>query len=108
VQPDPKSKVPIQNQNLPQNIPYQLICRLDLSEAPSWILKPDTSNDIGWVIRVCSSDTLGFLKDTSKEDFEKALKDSWETAEPGRAEKAKKSRRKYLLQVKKREGGIIN
>jgi len=35
-----------------------------------------------------SSETLALIKDTDKEDREKALKTSWETEEPGRAEKA--------------------
>ena len=44
-----------------------------------------------------SSETLAIIKDTDKEDKEKALKVSWESNEPGRAEKAKKSRYKFLL-----------
>jgi len=44
------------------------------------------------------------VKDTDKEDREKALKASWETTEPGRAEKAGKSRQKYLLQQKLSKG----
>lgn len=38
VLPDPKSKVPVQQQNLPVNVPYLLICRLDLTEAPTGLL----------------------------------------------------------------------
>lgn len=59
------------------------------------------------MIRVISSDTLGFLKDSSKEDSEKALKDSWETAELGRAEKAKKARKKHLIITKKEKGQTL-
>ena len=44
------------------------------------------------------------IKDTDKEDKEKALKLSWETAEPGRAEKAAKSRAKFLVQQKQAKG----
>ena len=44
------------------------------------------------------------IKDTDKEDREKALKASWEAAEPGRAEKAAKSRQKYMLMTKQRNG----
>jgi len=43
------------------------------------------------------SETLALIKDTDKEDREKALKASWETEEPGRAEKASLSRRKFIL-----------
>jgi len=45
-----------------------------------------------------TSETIALIKDTDKEDREKALKASWETAEPGRAEKAAKSRAKFLAQ----------
>ena len=40
------------------------------------------------------------IKDTDKEDKEKALKSSWETDEPGRAEKAQISRQKFNLKQK--------
>jgi len=44
------------------------------------------------------------VKDTDKEDRERALKASWEQAEPGRAEKAKKSRLKFILKERLRRG----
>jgi hypothetical protein len=86
------------------NVPYIMICYVDLTEVPNWMKKQNTCSDIGWIIRVFSNETIGFVKDTSKEDMERALKESWEIAEPGRAEKAKKSRAKYLLQLKKEKG----
>jgi hypothetical protein len=49
------------------------------------------------MIKVFSSETLALVKDTDKEDREKALKASWETNEAGRGEKAKKSRQKYII-----------
>lgn len=55
-------------------------------------------------MRVFSSDTVAIVKDTDKEDREKALKQSWETSEPGRVEKAKKSRERYLAIAKKNRG----
>jgi hypothetical protein len=51
-----------------------------------------------------TSETIALIKDTDKEDREKALKVSWETAEPGRAEKAAKSRARFLAQQKKARG----
>mmetsp|Transcript_29242 Transcript_29242/g.36313 ORF Transcript_29242/g.36313 Transcript_29242/m.36313 type:complete len:182 (+) Transcript_29242:1732-2277(+) len=51
-----------------------------------------------------NSETLALVKDTDKEDREKALKASWETADPGRAEKAAKSRQRYLLLKKQKLG----
>lgn len=50
-----------------------------------------------WFLKVISSETLGFVKDTEKEDKEKAIQKSWEDNEPGRALKAKKSRSKFLI-----------
>jgi hypothetical protein len=55
-------------------------------------------------MKVFSSETLAIIKDTDKEDREKALKASWEAAEAGRAEKAKRSRQKYVLQERLRKG----
>ena len=47
-----------------------------------------------------SSETLALIKDTDKEDREKALKAQWEADEPGRADKAKLSRQKFMLKKK--------
>lgn len=44
------------------------------------------------------------IKDTDKEDREKALKASWEAEEPGRAEKAQISRRKFAIRKKQKAG----
>ena len=52
----------------------------------------EETKDIKWTLRVFSTDTLALAKDTDKEDRERALKASWETTEPGRSEKAKRSR----------------
>jgi hypothetical protein len=48
-------------------------------------------------MKLYNSETIAIIKDTDKEDREKALKASWEANEPGRAEKAKRSRQKFLL-----------
>jgi hypothetical protein len=42
-----------------------------------------------------TSETLALVKDTDKEDREKALKQSWEANEPGRVDKASASRRRF-------------
>jgi hypothetical protein len=55
-------------------------------------------------MKVFSSETLAVVKDTDKEDREKALKASWETNEAGRAEKAKRSRLKFVLQERLKKG----
>jgi len=56
------------------------------------------------VLKFFTSETIALIKDTDKEDREKALKVSWETVEPGRAEKAAKSRQRYLIQQKQKAG----
>ena len=66
-------------------------------------VNPET-DDISWVMKWFTSETIALIKDTDKEDKEKALKQSWETAEPGRAEKAAKSRAKFLLQQRHARG----
>jgi hypothetical protein len=92
----------------PSNLPYRLICTIDSSEAPSQYLNPNFMKDIGWSIRVFSTDTLGFCRDTSKEDKEKEIISSWEEKEPGRAELAKKSRKRFLLQKKLENGNKLS
>ena len=92
----------------PSNLPYRLICTIDTSEAPSQYLNPNYMKDIGWNIRIFSTDTLGFCRDTSKEDKEKEIISSWEEKEPGRAELAKKSRKRFLLQQKLANGNKLS
>ena len=92
----------------PSNLPYRLICTIDTSEAPSQYLDPNYLKNIGWCIRIFSTDTLGFCQDTSKEDKEKEIIASWEEKEPGRAELAKKSRKRFLLQQKLANGNQLN
>ncbi|TPX58755.1 hypothetical protein SpCBS45565_g07927 [Spizellomyces sp. 'palustris'] len=65
-----------------------------------------TGNEPSWRLRIISTDTasLGVARDTEKEDRYRAIKDSWETAQPGRAARAREARDTYLKQV---EAGII-
>jgi hypothetical protein len=51
---------------------------------------------------------LCFVKDTSKEDHEKELKESWEINEPGRKEIAKLSRKRFLLENNVKNGLELN
>lgn len=100
------------NQNQQISLPnrelytYYIICSFDLSEFDmnkSLIIK----NNLYWEIRVFSSESLNFSKDTSKEDREKAVKDSWENSERGRSELAKTSRLRFLGISKKNRGEIL-
>ena len=103
---DPKSKNNEETED--ENLPYRIICYLDKSELPENFNEPSFIEGIEWIIRVFSSDTLGFCEDTSKEDLERAVINSWEEAEPGRAEKAKNSRRRFLLMQRKLNGGELD
>ncbi len=60
----------------------------------------NTNTKIDWKICIFSSETIGFVKDTTKEDAEKALIESWEVEQPGRAEKAKLTRMKFVERKK--------
>ena len=84
--------------------PYLLICHIE----ESFDVKNSIAKDkLNWSIKVFSSDKLSFVKEFSKEDKEKSLKNNWEENEPGRAEKAKTSRKKYFIEKIKREGGKL-
>jgi len=83
---------------------YVIQAIFDLQLWPECKTASELTEGITWGIKVFSSDTLCLIKDTDKEDREKALKVSWETNDPGRAEKAAKSRTRFLLQRKQRNG----
>jgi hypothetical protein len=105
---DKKSLAEASSNTPPSNLPYRLICTIDTSEAPSQYLDANYLRNIGWCIRVFSTDTLGFCQDTSKEDKEKEIISSWEEKEPGRAELAKNSRKRFLLQQKLTNGNELS
>jgi hypothetical protein len=69
----------------------------DMHEWPESGTVNEDTEGLQWVIKVFSSDTLAVLKDTDKEDKEKSLREQWEKNEPGRADKAKRSRMLHLL-----------
>ena len=62
-------------------------------------VKPENKG-IYWNIRMYSSPNVAIIKDTEKEDIEEKLIQSWEEKEPGRKEKAAKTRERYLLSIK--------
>lgn len=85
---------------LSQDNSYILQATFDLRDWPeAKDLSPDTEL-IHWFLTVFSTETVAVVRDTTKEDREKAIKKSWEDNEPGRAEKAKKSRAKFFLKGK--------
>ena len=92
---------PKEEGDLNQIIPTlnRLKCYIDTSECPKSILEnSENKNNLYWKLTVFSSENIQLVKNTIKEDFEKAIKESWEILEPGRAIKAKKSRKKFFLQ----------
>jgi len=100
-----QSSVQMDISNSKETQPYLMICTIDLSELK--ILKESLEN-LEWVLRVFGSEPVIFTKDTSKEDSEKYLKDNWENNDPGRYEKARKSRLKHLIMCKKNMGKVLS
>lgn len=91
------------NNNLPDEQPedgnptevkhnYVIQGVFDLNEWPECKTENEDTAEVSWMIKMYSSETLAMIKDTDKEDREAQLKASWETEEPGRAEKARVSR----------------
>lgn len=91
------------------NIPFNFVLKLDTSECPAELRNEyeNCETEFYWFIRVFSTDNLAFMKDTSKEEAEALLKQNWEASQPGRSERAKLSRKKYLLHVKKQRGEAL-
>jgi hypothetical protein len=88
---------------------YSIKCVLDIEQCPTWLLSPNEyKGDVYWKITVFSTDSLTFIKNTIKEDKEKAVIESWEINEPGRKNKAEKSRKKYFVNIKYKNGEILS
>ena len=103
---DGKKKFGSKNSNVqetPQPLfyPYLFVCYIDRDTDLKSILK---QYKLTWCIKVFPSDNLGFVKDNSKEEHEKSLKNMWEENEPGRAAKAALSRKRFLLEESKNSG----
>ena len=88
----------------PMIYPYLLLCHI---EEGFNVENSVAKNNLKWNIKVFSSDKISFVKELSKEEKEKSLKNNWEENEPGRAEKAKISRKKYFIDKIKKEGGQL-
>ncbi|EGR31119.1 hypothetical protein IMG5_117620 [Ichthyophthirius multifiliis] len=89
--------------NKNQNKSYILQATFDLNEWPYAKSLNEKTENIYWFLKVFSSETLVFAKDTDKEEKQKEVIKSWEDKEQGRAEKAKKSRKKYQILLKKKK-----
>jgi hypothetical protein len=75
---------------------YVIQATFDLSLWPECRKINEQTQGITWVLKFYTSETMVIYKDTDKEDKEKA--------EPGRAEKAAKSRLRFLAQEKVKKG----
>ena len=110
VLPDLKKKKPTGNKNEKNEedekkiFPYVLLCYIDVQKVSDFIL-PD---DLGYIIRVYASNTISFIKDKTKEEHEKKLKEKWEENDEGRSKLAMKSRMKFLVYAKNLKKEILN
>jgi len=73
--------------------PYVLLCYIDVQKLSDL----NIPSDLGYIIRVYASNNIGFIKDKTKEEHEKLLKEKWEENDVGRGQLALKSRTKYLV-----------
>ena len=83
-----------------QFFPYLLICYID---SPFCLKMPNLT----WKIKIFSSDNICFVPDSSKEENELLMKNAWEEQEPGRANLAKMSRKRFLLEKMRKEGAEL-
>ena len=91
-----------------KNETYIIKCSLDPSDCPDYLKNFSLyKNDIYWKISVFSTNPICFVKNTMKEDLEESIKEGWEINHPGRAERARISRKKYLLNLKSKSGELL-
>ena len=100
--PDLKKKKTTTNKNEKneedekKNFPYVLLCYIDVQKVSDL----NIPEDIGYIIRVYASNTISFIKDKTKEEHEKKMKEKWEENDEGRNKLAFKSRIKFLIVAK--------
>jgi len=87
---------------------YYLQASFDLREWPEGKEENEQTANLHWILKVCSSDTIVIFRDTQKEDNIKAIKKSWEDKEPGRLDKAKLARKKFMIVEKQRRGEALD
>ena len=76
--------------------PYILLCYIDVQKVSDL----NIPEDIGFIIRVYASNSISFIKDRTKEEHEKKMKEKWEENDEGRGKLAMKSRIKFLVRAK--------
>lgn len=98
---NPKEKKEITNfpteelNNFINDMPYyKIYCYVEGGEIPKSLRIENSTID--WKIQIFSSDTIAFVKDTCKEDSERALINTWEQNQPGRSLRAENARMKFV------------
>ena len=76
--------------------PYVLLCYIDVQK----ISDLNIPEDIGFIFRVYASNTISFIKDKTKEEHEKKMKEKWEENDEGRGKLAIKSRIRFFVFAK--------
>lgn len=76
--------------------PYVLLCYVDVQKLSDL----NIPEDLAYTIRVYATNTMAFIKDKTKEEHEKKLKEKWEENDEGRGQLALKSRKKFLVIAK--------
>lgn len=73
-------QLPESSENTEDETKHQYVIQalFDLYEWPDCKNENPNSADVSWHLKIYSSETLAIVKDTDKEDREKALKASWE------------------------------
>ena len=89
-----KNEKPVEEEK--KFFPYVLLCYIDVQK----ISDLNIPEDIGYIMRVYASNNISFIKDRTKEEHEKKLKEKWEEKDNGRSKLAIKSRLKFLIFAK--------
>ena len=93
-----------QNEEEKEGRDYRLEMKFNLEEWPECTYPNDQNSGIMWQLKIFSTDNILLLEDTREKQFFDDIMNQWEEKEPGRKEKAKRSRDRYLL-LKKKELG---
>jgi hypothetical protein len=76
---------------------YKIQCFIEGNDLPKYL---QNENTFDWKIQIYSTDIIGFVKDTIREDSERALINSWDKNGSGRSKKAQMARVKFIEERK--------
>ncbi len=83
---------------------YRFEAKFNLEEWPEAAYPNDQTSDIHWDLKIFATDNILIIEDSREKEFFEKIINNWEETEPGRSEKAKRSRERYLL-LRKQEIG---